>query len=97
MTGAAASTSTQAVHLNDAFTGAIAPVKVTPLYRLGLLLVALTMIVLPLVYVGLVAAFGREEFRDRSPDTIARAGYDGDFSVQPHGLPPRSLDLPAGG
>jgi Zn-dependent protease with chaperone function len=40
-----------------AFEGRIAPVKVPLLYRLGLLVVAIIMVVLPLVYVGLISLF----------------------------------------
>jgi len=42
----------------DGFDGAIAPVPVSPAYRLGLAAVALFMLLLPLVYVGLVALVG---------------------------------------
>ncbi|MCP4659833.1 MAG: M48 family metalloprotease [bacterium] len=46
--------------ISASFTGRIEPVAVSPLYRLGLLLVAVTMVLLPLVYVALVvlAAYG---------------------------------------
>lgn len=44
--------------LLNAFSGTVAPTRVSPLYQAGLALVALTMILLPLIYVGLIAAVG---------------------------------------
>jgi hypothetical protein len=44
----------------DSFAGEIEPVRIGVLYRLGLTVVALSMVLLPLVYIGLivVAAWG---------------------------------------
>lgn len=47
-----------AAELLDALRGPIEPVRQSPVYVLGLLLVALAMVVLPLIYLGLVAALG---------------------------------------
>jgi Zn-dependent protease with chaperone function len=41
-----------------AFTGTIAPTRLSLTYRLGLVIVAVTMLMLPLLYVGLIAATG---------------------------------------
>ncbi len=38
------------------FAGEIGPSRVTPLYRLGIVLVTIVMVLLPLIYVGLIAA-----------------------------------------
>ena len=42
-----------------AVTGSIEPARITTAYRLGLLVVALAMLVLPLIYIGLIAAAAR--------------------------------------
>ena len=41
-----------------AFSGTIPPTRLAPTYRLGLVVVALTMLLLPVLYVGLIAATG---------------------------------------
>jgi Zn-dependent protease with chaperone function len=40
------------------FAARIEPVRVTPLYRLGMLLVTIVMVLLPLLYLGLIAVIG---------------------------------------
>lgn len=50
-----ASFTTQEQQILDSFTGSIPPVRVSSGYGLALLLVALLMVLLPLVYVGIVA------------------------------------------
>ncbi len=45
-------------HVLDSFADRMRPVAVSLVYRLGLLVVAVTMVLLPLVYVGLIAAAG---------------------------------------
>ena len=44
--------------INAAFTGPVVPTRVSFVYQLGLLVVALAMIALPLIYLALVAAAG---------------------------------------
>ena len=48
----------KAARIAAAFRGAIEPVKLSPLYRLGLVLVAVTMVLLPLAYIGLIGVVG---------------------------------------
>jgi len=41
-----------------AFHGEIEPVRLSPAYRAGILLVAVVMVLLPLVYIGLIGLVG---------------------------------------
>ena len=45
-------------HLLASFSGKIKPVPVSPIYRLGLLLVTVAMVLLPLIYIGLIVLAG---------------------------------------
>lgn len=56
--GSAPSASLSREALDAAFVGRIEPVPLTPGYRLGLVLVAVTTVLLPLVYVGLIVGAG---------------------------------------
>lgn len=64
--------------LLGAFRGEIKPVRVSVIYRLGLLLVALVMVLLPLIYVGMIglAGYGLHYHATRN-DTL----LDGDGGI----------------
>src|SRR5689334_17659505 len=42
-------------HITEYFNGAIEPIKPSPLYQLGLLVVAVVIVLLPVAYLGLIA------------------------------------------
>lgn len=49
---------TQAKRLLGEFKGSIDPVKVPPLYKIGIFIVALAMVLLPLIYIALIIGVG---------------------------------------
>jgi Zn-dependent protease with chaperone function len=57
--------------------GHIEPVPISPVYRLGLILVAVVMILLPVIYVGLIALVGYGVYLHATNDTFLLHGGGG--------------------
>ena len=60
-----------------ALNGAIAPTRLSHGYRLGLLIVAVTMLVLPLIYAGIIGLVGRLVWWHLTANTWILMGRDG--------------------
>ena len=62
-----------------AVTGSIEPARITPAYRAGLLVVAIAMLVLPLLYLGIIAAAARLLWWHVTTNTWILSSKDGGF------------------
>ena len=65
----------------EAFQGNIEPVKTPVSYRLGILLVALVMVILPVIYLGIIVCVGCAVYYHAVHDTAIVTAVRGRFAV----------------